>query len=336
MELRVPGKKDHTLPPITPDMRTAARYSRAIAQAVTNMTASYEWWIQARYRAALAANVDAGRLPDKQWLEGAQDASPSQGANDLFGELTRLRAYWRKHFADFAKKLAAQAVKSWYDDNAAQWQSKLKRAGFDIKMQLTPSQKLILAAKVPENVSLITSIAETYHKDIEGIVLRSFVKGRDLHTMAAEIKEKGGVSVKRAAFIARDQSNKATAQMNAARQRELGLVWAVWIHSSAGKEPRETHVRAGHQQWVFNTQEGIDFGDQFGHVLPGEAINCRCISRTIIPAIGRGDITGPQDLEPITNYPGAYKAKPGKSAGPRSKQDVTKTRAPAGSPVKYS
>ena len=100
MELRVPGKKDHTLPPITPDMRTAARYSRANAQAVTNMTASYEWWIQARYRAALGANVDAGRLPDL-----AMDATPSQDANDLFGELARLRAYWRKHFADFAKKL---------------------------------------------------------------------------------------------------------------------------------------------------------------------------------------------------------------------------------------
>ena len=61
MELRVPGKKDHTLPPITPDMRTAARYSRANAQAVTNMTASYEWWIQARYRAARAAGTSVIR-----------------------------------------------------------------------------------------------------------------------------------------------------------------------------------------------------------------------------------------------------------------------------------
>lgn len=336
MELRVPGKKDHTLPPIMPDGRTAARYSRAIAQAVTNMTASYEWWIQARYRAALEANIDAGRLPDKQWLEGAQDASPSQGANDLFGELARLRAYWREYFADFAKKLAAQAVKSWYDDNAAQWQGKLKRAGFDIKMQLTPSQKLILAAKVPENVSLITSIPEAYHKDIEGIVLRSFVKGRDLHTMADEIKAKGQVSVKRAAFIARDQSNKATAQMNAARQRELSIRFAVWIHSSAGKEPREKHVRAGRQQWVFDTQVGIDFKDGFGPSLPGTPINCRCISRSIIPSIGRGDIGDFEDLEPVPGFPGAYRVKKGRSAGPKQTQDVTRTRAPAGSPDKYS
>jgi hypothetical protein len=326
-ELRAPGKKDKTLPPVTHSVQTEAFYRAALQKAIANMTSSYEWWIASKYRAAVEANE--ARLPI------AMDASPGDAMKGLFGELARLRAYWSKYFDDFAGKLAEQATEKWYADNANSWQGKLKRAGFDIKMQLTPSQKLILKAKVPENVALIRSIQEQYHTDIEGIVLRNFTAGRDLSTMADQIKAKGQVPTRRAAFIARDQSNKASAQMNGARQRELNLKFATWVHSSAGKEPRHSHVTAGREQFVFDTQKGIDFGDGFGFVLPGEAINCRCTSRSIIPALGRGDIESLDDLDPVGKYPGAYKAKAGKSAGPKMKQDVTKTRLP-GKPIKYS
>lgn len=333
VDIRAPGKKPITLGAIHPNSQTERWYRAAIGKAIANMTASYEWWIGAKYRKALKSNEAAGRLPEPTI---AQDANaPAGDADDLFGELTRLRKYWSNHFEKLAKQLAEQATQRWYDDNATAWGGKLKRAGFDIKMQLTDSQRLILKAKVPENVALIRSIQQDYHTQIEGIVSRSFLKGRDLATMASEIKKRGGVTTSRAALIARDQSNKATAQMNSARQKDLGLVWATWVHSSAGKEPRHNHVKAGREQWIFNTQEGIDFGDQFGHVLPGEAINCRCTSRTIIPALGRGDIEGPEDLDAVTGFPGAYKAKPGKSAGPKMKQDVENTRLP-GEKVKYS
>lgn len=287
-ELRAPGKRDITLGLIAPNATTHRKYRDALTKAVATMNASYLYWLRARYAVALEANADAGRVPDI-----AQDAkpgeTPARAAARLLAELARLREYWEKYFDGFAKKLAQGVADDWQRDNSLAWQSKLKRAGFDIKMQLTPSQTLILHAKVQENVALIKSIQQDYHKDIEGIVTRNFLAGRDLHTMAEKIKERGGVSTRRAALIARDQSNKATAQMNAARQRELGLNLAVWQHSSAGKEPRHEHVKAGRERWVFDTQKGIDFGDAFGYVLPGEAINCRCTSRTIIPALGRED-----------------------------------------------
>lgn len=333
MELRAPGKKDKKLPPIRENAQTTASYVRQLKRAVANMNASYEWWITSKYRRALEENVDAGRLAPQL----AQDAKgPSSSADDMFGELNRLRAYWSDYFDTFAKKLAEQMTEKWYRDNANSWEGKLRRAGFDVPMRLTPSQRLILKTKVPENVALIRSIHSDYHKDIEGIVSRNFLKGRDLHAMAEQIKKRGSVTQNRAAFIAHDQANKATAQMNAARQRELGIKFCGWKHSSAGKEPRATHVRAGREQWVFVAGQGIDFGDQFGEVLPGEAINCRCTSFSIIPAIGRGDLESMDDVEPVPGFPGAYRAKAGKSAGPKQKMDVAKTRVPAGSPVKYS
>ena len=45
-----------------------------------------------------------------------------------------------------------------------------------------------------------------------------------------------------AVIIARDQNNKATASMTRARQNELGITEAIWVHSGAGKHPRPTHV----------------------------------------------------------------------------------------------
>jgi uncharacterized protein with gpF-like domain len=302
-ELQAPGKRDITLGAIGASLHVETDYRQALTKAVANMTASYEYWLAMRFTKAVDANVDAGRLPD-----GAQDANPGDRTKQLFGELGRLQKYWDNYFTDLAAKIAAQAVKGWYETNATAWGSKLARAGFDIKMQITPSQRLILQTKIPENVALIRSISQDYHKDIEGIVTRNFLAGRDLAPMAEAIKKRGGVSTRRAALIARDQSNKATAQMNSARQRELGIGWAKWVHSSAGKEPRPDHVLAARENWYYRIDKGIDFGDGFGYVLPGEAISCRCTSRSIIPALNRMPAGFDADkLVEVPGFPGAYK-----------------------------
>lgn len=305
-EIRAPGREPIELAAIRPVYAVEQDYRRALERVIAQMHASYSWWIDRAYARALDANVDAGRLPDM-----AQDAASTPGgANaDLFKELVRLQKYWDKYFDEFAGKVARRAITGFYDANTRQWQGRLRSAGFDIEMKLTPSQKLILDVKVKENVALIKTIHSDYFKDIEGIVTRSYLAGRDLATMAKEIKAKGNVSSNRAALIASDQSNKACAQMNSARQRELNIRWAYWKHSSAAKEPRPDHVRAAREGWIFDTAKGIDFGDKFGYVLPGVAIKCACTCVSIIPALGRGPKFELEDLEPVAGFPGAYVLK---------------------------
>lgn len=272
------------------------------------MVKSYHWWLSDRYRDAVDANADAGRIPDL-----AQDAAPRQAQKRLQAELSRLQKHWEKHFKDIASRLTRRWAGASYRDNAAAWKVQMRKAGFTVNMQLSPAQATALDAAVAENVALITSIPQQFATDVQGIVSRSFIAGRDLHTMAKALRKRGDLTVNRAALIAHDQSNKLTAAMNASRQRELGLQWAVWKHSSAGKEPRPDHVRAGREEWIFDTQAGIDFGDKFGQVLPGVAINCRCNSRTLIPAIGRtlasGKVFDPDKLEPVPGFPGAYRMR---------------------------
>ena len=80
-------------------------------------------------------------------------------------------------------------------------------------------------------------------------------------------------------LIARDQSNKANAVVSRARQLELGITDAIWMHSHAGKNPRKDHVAANGKR--YKIAEGCLISGEY--IQPGEEINCRCTSRPILP-----------------------------------------------------
>lgn len=262
--------------------------------------------VERAYATALASAQTAEQVPDPD-AERAEDAAPSNDRRRLFRVLDQLRDHWDRHFRDLAKRIAAEFVERAYRANKSAWQSRVRRDGFDVPMKLTAAQRAIMDVKVADNVALIRSIPEKYFTQIVGDVSRGFLAGRDLEAIAERLRRTGHSTVKRAALIARDQSNKLTAQMNGARHRELGIQFAYWKHSTVEKDPRPHHLRASREGWVFDTQVGIDFGDQFGFVLPGEAINCRCGSRSIIPALDE-PITS-EDLEPVPGFPGAFRRK---------------------------
>jgi SPP1 gp7 family putative phage head morphogenesis protein len=146
---------------------------------------------------------------------------------------------------------------------------------------MTPAMRDIIQATVHENVSLIKSIPRQYLTQVEGLTMRSVQSGRDLGFLAKGLQKQFGVTKKRAALIARDQNNKATTMLNRARQTELGITEAIWVHSSAGKKPRPTHVKMNGKR--YDVSEGMYDSHEGRYVLPGELINCRCTSRSVIP-----------------------------------------------------
>ena len=87
---------------------------------------------------------------------------------------------------------------------------------------MTPALRDIRQATIGQQVSLIKSIPSQYFTNIEGLVMRSVQTGRDLGQLTNDLQEQFGVTHRRAAFIARDQNNKATASMTRGRQNELG------------------------------------------------------------------------------------------------------------------
>lgn len=241
-------------------------YRRAMQRLIADMHASVDYWLKAAYR----------KEPPRMAALVAADAAPSQKIKKT---LDALVARWIAKFDEYAPKIAEAYLRDAFklSDNA--FKQALKDAGWTVEFTMTPAVRDAFEASLTENIGLIRSIPEKYLQQVEGVVMRSYATGRDLQTMVKEIKQLYPKASERAELIARDQSNKANAVVNRARQMELGITDAIWMHSHAGKVPRPDHVAADGKR--YKIAEGCKISGEF--IQPGEEINCRCTSRAVLP-----------------------------------------------------
>lgn len=245
-----------------------AKYRKALQRLIAEMHGSVEYWLTAAYR------KDPPRMA--ALVEQAQDASPSAKIKKILDELARR---WTKRFDDYAPKLAEAYLQGMFKASDSAFRAALKEAGWSVEFKMTPAVRDAFNASLEENVGLIRSIPARYLEQVEGSVMRSYSAGRDLATMVKELKQLYPAASHRAELIARDQSNKANAVVNRARQMELGITEAIWMHSHAGKTPRPDHVAANGKR--YKIAEGCLISGE--HIQPGEEINCRCTSRAVLP-----------------------------------------------------
>lgn len=256
--------KQKTARPVHANAGVRARYQRDLEKLVDEMAHSIEYWIEAAYKANPPSI--------------AQDALPSK---ELSKRLNEVGKRWTKRFDDMAATIAERFIQSGKKATDSAMMQSFKDAGWTVQFKPTKAIRDAMNASVVENVSLIRSIPQSYLKNVEGTVMRGYAAGRDLKQISDELQKHYGVTKRRAAFIARDQSSKLTATVTQSRRVELGLFKAVWIHSAGGKTTRASHVKAGKDRLEFDVRDGalID-GD---YIQPGYLPNCRCVSRTILP-----------------------------------------------------
>lgn len=136
----------------------------------------------------------------------------------------------------------------------------------------------IMDGFVAENVALIRNIPEKMLGDIERTVTRAMTSGTLHPDLAEELDKQFGFGEERAKLIARDQVGKFYGQVNATRQRELGVDRFIW------RTVKDERVRSEHEELegeIFSYADG-------GHPeegLPGEAINCRCSAEPVLDDI---------------------------------------------------
>lgn len=262
MRLQAPTRKSIELKPVRPNLGVAAGYQRQLDALIDQMNKSILYWVTAAYRA---------NTP-----EIAQDASPAVEMQKL---MTKLARRWTKAFTDGAKELATHFANKAMGGTDANLKAILKRAGFTVPFKRTAAVNDAYQAVIFENVGLIKSIASEHLSDVQGLVMRSVQAGRDLGPLRDELVERFGVTKKRAALIARDQNNKATATMDRVRMDALGITQAKWRHSGGGVHPRQSHLGADGK--IFDVVKGCLIDGEY--IQPGEKINCRCIKSAIIP-----------------------------------------------------
>lgn len=185
---------------------------------------------------------------------------------------------WQSRLESLAPKIADAFLNQSVKHTDKAFQTVLRQEGFTVNFRHTPATRNAFQASLGENVGLIRSIAQQYLDRVENTVWRSVNAGYDMGQLTKELRKDFGVSERRAAFIARDQTNKAKAVIEKERRQELGITDAIWMHSHAGKEPRPSHVAANGKR--FNISKGMYLDGKW--VQPGEEINCRCTSRAVI------------------------------------------------------
>lgn len=259
------AQRRQKLRPVWPNAGIAAAYRRRLLALVDQMARSYVYWLKVQYR----------QTPPLMAL----DATPAQ---EMRRELRRLGSRWEKRIDEAAPKLARWFARSAATRSQLALRKILRDAGMTVRFQMTPAMRDVLDATVAENVSLIKSIPSQFLTEVEGLVMRSVVRGRDLSELSRELRQRYQITRRRAELIARDQNNKATSALRRVREVELGLEEGVWLHSKAGKEPRRTHLANDGER--FSIRDGWFDPDPRvrKRILPGELINCRCTWRPVV------------------------------------------------------
>lgn len=267
--LRAPGKAV-TLKSTHPNVGVAVAYQKRIDRMVDAMHKSLLYWLTAAYK----ANEPHALM--------AKDASP---AVTLGKVMTKLARRWTKAFDQGAADMAKAFADSVFGASDAGLKSALKKAGFTVPFRKTAAMNDAYQAVIGENISLIKSIPAKHLQEVEGLVMRSVQTGRDLGQLRDDLIERYDITKKRAALISRTENNKATATMERARRLELGITKAKWLHSGGGVHPRPSHVKASGK--IYDVAQGCLIDGEY--VQPGELINCRCVSRAVIPGFDDDD-----------------------------------------------
>lgn len=118
-----------------------------------------------------------------------------------------------------------------------------------------------------ENNAFIRRYADEAVEEMQDAVQRGVRSGRRTREIQRELRERFGITDRRAERIARTEASQLNAQITQQRQRQLGIDRYVWRTSEDSRVRGEHEERNGR---VFRWDDPpFD-----GH--PGEAVNCRC------------------------------------------------------------
>lgn len=261
-DLVSPTGREILVPATHANRGVQAAYRKRLDRLVDEMQRSIVYWIKATYRA---------NTP-----ELAQDESPAAALSKMMRNLAR---QWQRKFDQASRPVATRFADDSMSAADISLRDALRQKGFSVQFGMTRAANDVFQATVAENVGLIKSIASEHLQEVQGLVMRSVTQGRDLSDLSKDLEKRYAVTKRRAALIARDQNNKATATITRVRQQGLGIKQAKWMHSRGGKKPRQSHVEANGQ--LYDVDKGMYIDGAW--IRPGELINCRCVAQSVIP-----------------------------------------------------
>jgi SPP1 gp7 family putative phage head morphogenesis protein len=165
-----------------------------------------------------------------------------------------------------------ESLASMYASNTATYQkqqlARQTRAALGIDPFITDRRLLPLTqAYVDANIGYVKGLTDDVASRMEKAALSAIQDGELYSDFAESLQSTFDFSEARATLIARDQTGKLYGQLNASRQRELGVNSFIW-RTSEDERVRDEHDALDGRSFSYDDppEEG----------LPGEPIQCRC------------------------------------------------------------
>lgn len=255
---------------IQPNAGVRAYYRRRLKRELEAMQRSIAYWLEAAYKAREGEIV--------------QDASPT---NDILSRFKALQRRWLRRWNWLASWLPQRVIDRTERTTTVSMAEAFKAAGFTVKMDNSRVFNSVTQALIAENVALIKSIPQQYLSDVEGIVTRGVSMGKDLHYITEELHKRYDITRRRAAFIARDQMDKASMSIQKARDEQLGITEGIWVHLPGQKTSRATHIAMNGKRFPLQgPNAGLYDSAVKKNVMPAELPGCRCVYRRVLPELG--------------------------------------------------
>ena len=260
---------------VHPNAGVRIAYRKRLDNLIAEMQRSVVWWVRAAYRR------DEERIVADRASDFARDASPARGLQRV---LNRLFRYWMRRWADAAERIARDFVGKTQKCATISYEQAFRAAGFTVKFEPSRARNDVVQALIRENVDLIKSIPSQYFTQVNGLVMRSVTAGRDVGYLTDQLHKRYAVTRRRAAFIARDQANKATEAIKRVEGEKLGVRVGIWVHIPGKYTSRATHKAMNGKPFLIS--EGMYDPAVKRKVQCGELPGCQCTYRSFIPEFG--------------------------------------------------
>jgi len=149
----------------------------------------------------------------------------------------------------------------------------------DVKT-LSKDTKEIIKASVNQAADYIKSIQSQYLTQVKGDIYRAITEGQGLKDVLAKLSRTDGVVERRAKNIALDQFRKVNSNVTRAKMEDAGITKAIWHHSSAGLEPRKSHVAMDGK--IYDIKKGMYDPEVGYYIQVSQLPNCRCFSSPVV------------------------------------------------------
>ena len=159
----------------------------------------------------------------------------------------------------------------------------------------SPEVAADLQLALQQNTALIKSIGANHWSDVSQAVLDNY-RGVPLPgdvSLTQRLQQLGGITERRAAFIARDQTAKLTGALNRTRQQSNGITEYIWrtaedsrvVGNPGGIYPKGSR---GHEDHYHRNGKRYKWDEPPAGGHPGEAFDCRCVAIASLDPAGRG------------------------------------------------